>query len=365
MRFFRYLCLTALVALAAPPSWAGDAVVTSDVFVDVMGKDGADARSQAMAKGEVDALTELLNKLTAGNGQAEEIVSSLDVRKISALIKATEVLDEKITANRYRAHLMMSFDADEVSALIGKYNTVAGKEESAPATGAFLVIPGYEENGITMLWEEKNAWRDAWKALGLEITSGDIVVPYGDNPDINVIDVKTLASATFASLVPMTIRYGVSDIIILQAKFTSLPDMTLTVLKRRINRTRNEVNMLTYRADPQETRETLLARAARDIAENLQNKKTEELSNAVGVHGGERSKVMVLASITTIASWTQLRAKLTSLPMIDSIEVIALSPQQVDMVVHYRGSADSLANGITSQEIRLVKNKDYWIISRD
>jgi hypothetical protein len=66
-----------------------------------------------------------------------------------------------------------------------------------------------------------------------------------------------------------------------------------------------------------------------------------------------------------MASWTELRTRLASLPMIDRLELLAMSPQQVDMIVHYRGSPESLANGIIAQGLRLAQNDQYWVISRD
>ena len=353
---------------AAVPVFAGEALVNSEASVDITGKDAADARAQAMIKAESDALANLLGKLTTPE-QTQSIMSAMEPAKISGIIRGTEVLEEKISSNRYRARLMITFDGDEISSLIGKGPAgIAGRQRhhrSGDVVGAFLIIPGYEEDGNSMLWEDTNPWIPVWRSAGLEVAAGDIIVPYGDNADISAIDAKTLASANYASLAPLTIRYGVSDIVVLQAKFTHTPDMVLNVVKRRVNRTTNEVNLLTYRADPQETKELLLARAARDIADSLEHKKTEETESVKMVRGGERNDLMLLASITTLNSWTQIRAKLTRLPMIDRLELLAISPQQVDMIVHYRGTPDSLGNAITAQNLRLVKNPGYWVVSHD
>lgn len=363
MRFFFFIAV--LLMLGAPaPVWAGETLVNSEVQVDVTGKDAADARSQAMAKAEVDGLLDLLGRFTLP-GQAQEIVASLDARKIAAMVRGTEVLEEKITDNRYRARLLVSFGGDDIEQLVSKASTGAANTDAAPPTGSFMVIPSYEENGNVMLWEDSNPWRATWRNVGVEITSGDVVVPYGDAKDVAVIDAKSVGSANYASLVPMISRYGVTDVVVVQAKLTQNPDLVLEVVRRRFNRTQNEVNLLTYRADPQETKDTLLTRAARDIAERIQFKKTEEISDIKSAHGGERNTVMMLANITTISSWTQLRTKISTLPMVDKIDVLAISPQQVDMVVHYRGSPESLATGLISQKLRLVKNPDYWVVSRD
>ena len=201
--------------------------------------------------------------------------------------------------------------------------------------------------------------------MGLEVVSGDVIVPYGDATDSNAIDAKNLGIISYAALTPVTIRYGVSDIVILDAKLTSKPDLTLSITKHRIARGRSEVNVLTYRADPQETRDLLLTRAARDIVYNLQHKKSEELATVQNVRGGERNKLMILASISTLNSWTKLRESLSTLPMVEQVEVLAISARQVDMVLHYRGAADALARAITAQKIKLTQDKDYWIVSRE
>lgn len=361
-------CLSAavlllLLSLTGLQAQAEEALVNSETEVDVTGKDAADARDLAVSRAQQDALVALLNKFTTPE-QTQAIINNLDTNKIASMVRGTEVRDEKISSNRYRARIIVTFDGNQISALIGRNGTAVGSDVPN-IVGSFLIIPSYEEDNTQLLWEDNNPWRAAWKTIGLEITTGDMVVPYGDNTDASIVSPTSVSSVNFTTLIPLTVRYGVSDIVILQAKFTHAPDMVLTVIKRRINRTGNEVNLLTYRADPQETKELLLLRAARDIADQLERKKTEELENVKVIRGGERNTVMMLANISTLASWTQLRAKLTTLPMVDQLEVRAISPQQVDMVVHYRGTPDSLANAITSLNLRLVKNPKYWVVSRD
>lgn len=341
---------------------AGESLLTSEVEVDANGKDAANAREIAMERAQRDGLADLLSKISSPD-QVQLIMSSLEPKQVSAIVRGTEVLDEKITSNRYRARLMITYDGDEISKLIG------GEVPLAPgataAVGSFLIIPGYEEDGNLMLWEDGNPWRNACRSIGLEIASGDIVVPYGDSRDAALVDAKTLSAANFASLVPMTVRYGVSDIVITQVRYSHAPDPQLDIVKRRINRTQSEVTSMTYRADPQETKETLMLRAARDIATQILNKKNEELETVKAVQGGDRHTLMMLATITTLNSWTDLRKRMSELSMIDRLEVIAIAPKQVDLIVHYRGEPQSLAYALEALNIRLQQNENYWVISRD
>lgn len=365
MNIVRVVCLVVCLVMGiSAPADAGIAIVTSEVEVDVAGKDAADARDNAMKKAVTEGLRELLNKLAAP-GQADVIMTMLDSKKVEAIARGTEVLDEKVGDNRYRARVRVSFDADGVSDLINHFDIGNAKGDIPSKTGAFLFITPYEEESAKFLWEEKNPWRNTWKAIGIESQSGDIVVPYGDNSDQSIVSHDNLTSANYALVAPLTIRYGVTDVIILQAKYQKIPDTVLTVVRRRINRAMNEVAILTYRADPEETRDALFTRAARDIAANLLNKKIEEAALAQGPKSADVAKIMMLASISTLDSWTKLREKLAKLPMIEKLEILAMSPQQVDMVVYYRGSQESLSTSINGIGLRLIKHKDYWVVSRD
>ena len=359
----KILYLFIIFVLFIQPAVAGEAIINSQIEVDVTGKDAVDARTQAMDKGAMNALIDLLNKL-ASPGQVDDIITSLDTRRINKMVKGTEVLDEKISGNRYHAQLMFSFDGDELSELINKAAEMPANEKDN-AIHSFLIIPTYQEGTQVILWEDGNPWRSIWKNVALENSSGDIIVPFGDAKDNRTIDIDTINTATYASLAPMTVRYGITDIIIVQAKLVQKPDLLLSVIKRRISRNNSEINAMSYRADPQETRDLLLARAARDIIASLQHKKTEEISTVQTVRGGERNKIMMLASISTLGTWTSLRSKLSALPMVDRLELLAVSPKQVDMILHYRGAPDSLARAITANKIRLIQGKDYWTVSRD
>lgn len=354
--FFAFsLCLPSYLA-------ASDALVKAEVSVDVVGKDAVDARSRAMTSAESEGLKQLLERFTSSQ-QAQAIIASLPVSRISGMVRGMEVISERISDRRYRAQLQVAFDGGEINKLITAAAPDGSTVIDAPSASAFGIVPVYQEGSRTMLWEAENPWLSTWKTHGLENSSEGIVVPYGDNGDGAAISPKNAASATFSDLTSLTSRYGIGQVVILQARFEATPEMVLTVVKRRLSRTQNEVNLLTYKADANETKEMLLSRAADDIIFQLQ--KTKAATTSGGFVGGERNSIMMLASISTMASWTELKSKLTSLPMVEKVNVLAISPQQVDMELHYRGTPESLENGITAQKLRLVKHVNYWVISRD
>lgn len=363
MRHIRFL-FAILCLMPYSSAHAGEAIVNSEVNVDITSKDPSGARSQAMAKAEVDGLVALLERLGPPD-QAKDIMNTLDSKKITAMVKGTQIVDEKITGNRYRAKLVVSFDGDEIGKLMAGLGAPDAKELMPASVGSFLIIPALEYKNQKLLWEDNNFWRSVWNDVALEVTTGDVLVPYADQTDASMINYDNMMTASFQDLSAFAVRYGVSDIVLLQAKYTMRPDMVLSVVTRRVGRQDTSVNVMTYRADPQETRDLLFARAARDIIAELQEKKVDETAAKTSIRGGDRKKIMMLASIATMASWTELRKKLLALPMVDKIETIAISARQIDLVVYYRGSNESFTNALASKSIRFKQHSDYWVVSND
>lgn len=363
MRLF-YVIMMLCAGVWAVPALAGDALVNSEVNVDIVSKDPAGARAQAMAKAEVDGLRALLERLGPPE-QAKDIINTLDSKQITNMVKGTQVVDEKISGNRYRAKLIVSFDGAEISKIMSGATAPEAKDMMPATVGSFLIIPGLEYNNQKLLWEDGNLWKVIWNDVALEVTTGDVLVPYGDQTDTAALTYNNMMKVDFQALSGFALRYGVSDVVLLQGTYTVRPDMVLSVVMRRVSRLDENISMHTYRADPQETREMLFARAARDIISELREKKVDETANKQAVRGGDRKKIMMLASISTMASWTELRKKLTALPMVDKVETLAVSARQVDIIVSYRGSEESFTNAITSKSLRLKKNPDYWVVSNE
>lgn len=362
----RFLHLAALflpLTLAALSAHAQDAIFNSEVSMDETGTDATDAKNIALKKAEREGLSQLMERLAPD--QKDEVMKSLDDKKISAMVKGVEVLDEKIAGNRYRAQLRLSYNALTVSGLIEKRVSDEGisKKVEQNSTGV-LIIPVYEENGQEMLWESTNAWRNAWNRVVLERSGGNLIVPYGDSVDTTALSAGTAQSATFGALAPLVNRYGVGQIVILRAVYRTEPNVGIDVVKRDISRSKNEVLLLDYRADPQENKDQLLVRAAQDLAEQL-DRAREDMISKKALTSNTEGRVMALIPISTLAAWTEVRQKMMKLPVVTKLEIIAIAPTQVDVLIHFRGDKAALSKTLETIGLHLMDNGNYWVITRD
>lgn len=363
------LLLAAFCLLFALPALAQEALLSSDVTMDVTGADANEARTKAMHQAERDGLDQLLSKLAPE--QKDALMSKLSDDIISAMVKSVEVEDEKIAGNRYRASLRVSYNALAVNTLLDK--KVGAEAAPVKVPSAVLVIPLYVDGAKTMLWEPNNAWREAWRRAILETSGGNVLVPYGDSTDTAALSTDAVMSANYGTLATFFSRYGVGAVIIVKATFhksTGAKDQlaTMDVIRRDIGQQTNDSYVLDYRADQDEDKAALLLRVARDLIEQVNRQREEILTREAMTGtstGADTGRIMVLIPTTTLDSWTKVRAQLTKLQTVTKLDVLAVSPQQVDTMLQFKGPKASLASDIAALGLRVQQFDNYWVVSRE
>lgn len=362
MRYrFRFLSVLLLLISADPAVYAQEPTLASEVTVDITGTDATDARAKAMSQAERDGLLNLLNKLAPG--QAEKAVEPLTAEQISVMARGTEVLEENISGNRYRARLSVSYSADDIDRLLGKA-IEPPKSALAGGSGGVLVFPLFDNMGELMLWENKNPWRAALSQAAIMQGKGHVVVPFGDSTDLSYVDVANVMALNYDAVIPLLERYGTGDAVVLQGRLISGETPTLQVMRRSITPDGgSEVGMLTYSASSDEKVEALLIRAARDLTRQLAEKRSSDKAIA-DYHNTPGNKQMAVVSISTLAAWTDIRQRLNSVKMIERLEILAMAPKQVDIQILYRGESDALRAAIEGANLRIVPSGDYWVIGR-
>jgi hypothetical protein len=348
--------------LLAAPLHAQDAIFTSDVSQDVTAETAEAAREQAMKKAEREGLGLLLDKLAPE--QKAALMVKLEDEIVAAMVKSVEVLDEKIAGPRYRALLRVSYNALAVNTLLDKKVSAEGPQEPMLSSTSTLVIPVYVEEGKTVLWEPTNPWRDAWQRVVLEFSGGNVLAPYGDEPDRGAATTETVQSANYAALMPYFTRYGVGEVVVVKAAYRGGEQPGLDVVKRHVSRGRNETFVLDYHADPGEDKSALLYRVAKDLSDQI-NRNREDMVSARAVLGKTEGRMMILIPMTTLDAWTRVRGTLLKLQTVSKLDVLAVSPRQVDVMMQYKGSKESLAADITGLGLRVVQNANYWVVSRE
>lgn len=346
--------------LFSAPAFAQEALLTREVSVDVSEADAAASREKALKDAEMKGFSEFLDILSPA--QKGEILKKTDPKQVSALIRGVEVVNEQIIGNRYRAQLRINYAADGLNALVAEKSAEA--KEAPIRSTARLVLPVMKDGDTLKLFDPGNAWREAWEKVALETPKGGVILAYGDQNDISLVDGASALSADFKALKPLAARYGTGEIVVLGLRPYTTPETKVDIVKRRLSANMNEVSVLGYYPDTGEKSADFYTRVARDVAEQLGfERETQVKTEAKAMQKGEEIKI--IATYTTLRTWTEVRKRLLDIPFVNGLEVQAISPEQVDMMVHYRGSREALAQAVATKGLKLQPMDDYWVVSRN
>ena len=112
------------------------------------------AREKALEKGQIIAWRRLLRRLTLMD--AADSIGEVPFLEIRPLIRGYEVLRERTSPVRYVAELTVTFNDEDVRQFLLDNSVAFAETPSLPV----LVIPVLTKQGVAILWEDPNPWRD-------------------------------------------------------------------------------------------------------------------------------------------------------------------------------------------------------------
>ncbi|GGD01048.1 DUF2066 domain-containing protein [Aquisalinus flavus] len=137
----------------------------------------------------------------------------LDASQLPSMEQGFAVFDEKSSARTYSAKISYRFKAEEIRDLLKR----SGIPYSESQTRMALIIPVLETQNGDYLWETNNPWARAWLARSLTNELTPMLLPRGDETDMEILPVGAALSFDQAALQQMAERYGVRQVLIAHA----------------------------------------------------------------------------------------------------------------------------------------------------
>lgn len=343
-----------------------------DVSVSVTADNATQARIDALSEAERKGFDRLLEQLQLDPATKANL-AALDASAISRMVRSYEVRDEKVTATSYEANLDIAYDPQQVKNFSqpSANNPMMGATGNAYQVGqmvagrgnsqsTILVLPIERKGGTPQLWSDNNEWRRIWSGVDRDGTSV-IRLPVGDQSDQAVMSAELAANAPYQSFGPIAERYQAASILVAEAIYTDSPGASVVDVNLRSMSVGGQSNSLTltYEAQPDETMNDVLYRAAGDIAQRL----LAEGRSHAQAQTQPQNRITVLSQLGNISDWVLLRRRLMQLPGVERIELSAISNQQADLVVHFQGSPDVLANNMAAQGLSVSQAYNYWVVT--
>jgi hypothetical protein len=357
----RALVLAVALALLSPglaaAAEADDVFTVSKVRVDEQAEGGAaDARTVALARGERRAFTELMRRLAlrADHGR----LPNPGADTIASLVQDFAITNEKNSRVRYLAELTYRFKPAQVRALLRDHRVRYAETRSKPV----VVLALYEEAGAVSLWDEPNPWRKAWEAAPPSNGLVPFIVPEGGLQDIATISAELAARGDEQRLKAIAGRYGTDAIIVARASTASgregRTELSLTAASYGV-REREQTIVVSLRANANETPEALMARAQRELAEQIEDRWKE--ANLIQF---EQNSVLVAEMpLTSLKEWVEAQRRLRNVAQVQRVDLVLLSRLEARFNVFYLGDASQLKLALAQQDMALTEGEGSWTVT--
>ena len=352
--------LLVVLALGVPsaPGRAQDAdTFSATVAVDATAGTAAQAREMARTDGQRRALAAIAERARAK-------LPKLDDKAITDLVLSFEVANERMSTVRYAGDYTFHFRPEETRRILG--NPVPGNPAPVVAEESgrpVVLVPVYQSSGQARLWEDPNPWRQAWEQQPAGTGAGRLLVPLGDAGDIAVLDADKARAGDGAALAALARRNGGDEALVVLAVMRGSPDrptgLDVTVRRYRGDKpVDSHAEKLT--ANPGESESELLRRAAAAIVSDIGS----SWKNEASAHNDQEGSLTAILPITDLDDWVNARERLTKLPVIRKVALMALSRQEATIEIGYGGTIDQLKAGLAEISLDLVRGDPLWRLAR-
>jgi Uncharacterized protein conserved in bacteria (DUF2066) len=352
------LAFCMVFAIAA---WAAGPVETSvfavqGVAVDVTDTDAATAKNKALVEVQVKALQAFAAKL----GTAEMIADMAAIEAKDALpyLKSLSIEEETVSPGRYTGKFTVRFLPDLIKPLLARYGIILTDNQSP----AILVIPVWEDNGRTTLWQD-NPWRKAWGALHAEQSEVPVILPLGDREDASLISAAEALNNDPIKLEKIRRRYDVITVLVAYARpeegggiHAKMQGIT-ALGKVKFDKTyRDDANTIEGSAEVAVNRfhDVMIAKFRAD-AEKMAGGNAEKSAGpqAVPVH----------VVFSSPSQWNGLRSRIISTPGVQGVDVSSLDVDGATVSLLYSGSLEDMQYSFQASGLQMTNEGGGWTIA--
>src|SRR6516164_9059537 len=162
---------------------------SATVKVDATADSAAAARELGRVDGQRRALMQVIDRLSGSSADSSK-PPNLDDKTITDMVESFEVANERMSAVHHLADYTFHFRPSKVRRLVHVADSAPSEVNSKPGAAEggsksvvvegggkpLIVLPVYKDSGSTVLWEDPNAWREAWAQRSAESGGTRLIV---------------------------------------------------------------------------------------------------------------------------------------------------------------------------------------------
>jgi hypothetical protein len=335
-------------ALWAQQSALEDIFVVRDVALDESAETATAARARALAKGQRQAFERLEARLTRSVHRG--LAASVDSDTLRFLVDAIQIDGEKTSDVRYLANLTVTFKLNAVRDLFRLSGVPYAELRSRPLT----VVPVLATPARYLLWDDPNPWREVWRNHPEGTGLVPMLAPIGDLADLSGLTVEQAVDGDPDVLAHFAERYGARGVVVTIANiFETEPGILRSdIVSVPVGLPEMSAFSISVNGQENETELSILGRAVGEVREIIE----DEWKAASALTSGEIARLRAAVPITGLKNWIDIRARISRVPAVTNIQVIALTATSAEIVINHRGDEARLTRAFERFDLILEGN---------
>jgi hypothetical protein len=332
------------------------------VRVDATGDSVAAARELARVDGQRRALVLVIDRLSGAPDSVK--LPKLDDKTITDMVESFEVANERMSAVRYLADYTFHFRPSKVRRLVHSTESAPAEANSGPpaAEGSgkpLIILPVFKDSGGIVLWDDPNAWREAWGRRSADSGLIRLTIPLGDASDLSIIDAGRAEAGNPDALTAIARRNGGDEAIVALATARrdgdNLVGLELSIKRYRSGRLVG-THGTTLDAYPGEDTRDFLRRAANTISGEIASNSKKSPSASYD----QQASLAASVPIESIGEWVRVRDRLASVQAVRRVDLLSLNRHEAKIQIKYVGSSDQLRSSLAEVDLGLDGTDPIW-----
>ncbi|MBI1329870.1 MAG: DUF2066 domain-containing protein [Alphaproteobacteria bacterium] len=343
-RVFAFLFL-AVLGLAPATAQAEDLYSVKDIPVDASAAASSEAQAAAINSGRARAFDILFKRIVRQQDWAKK--PQLDDLSLQRLVRSYTVANERRSTTRYTGKVTYIFNPDAVRRLFRSKAIPFVDVQAKPV----LVIPMAPNYAVHGAWTDMIAANKTSSAVTLALPLGDAM----DSSALTGIDFSTVS---WQDLEPLASRQQATEAYLVLA---TAGGGQITVKIRRVGPGASPpISDVIVPVAPGTPAQKSYGDAAKATAAAIAS--AWKMRSAIDF--SQRSRLTADVAIESLPQWGQMLQKLSTIPTITEVNVVAMNMGMARVSLVYAGSADQLRDALSQASFDLsAKPGGGWTLT--
>ena len=343
--------ILALIISLTTLSVQADLYTVSGIPAEAEAESAVAAKDIAIGEAIQSAFPILLNKIVLG-GDLSAITPMPE--QIFSFVESVSVSNEKNTSTKYVGDFYIRFKSKDVQSYLTDLKIPFLTKEPPK----MVVIPIFNQNGITTVFDETNPLFSVLKSDTSDIGIYTLTIPAGDETDTALISIAQTDETNYSALNELMRRYDAPAALKIQVDKNGSVYTIKTKVYPENMAGGNDV-MFAVSSNSRN-----LPAVMRQIIEKTFVYMERKYKAYQSYRGLTQGSIYAVFEIQSLAEWIQIEKQLKSLSFLDTVETKAMHKNKVYVQLSFSDKTDAMLEKLAQAGFSLTTNGNLYVWQR-